>query len=763
MSLIAELRRRNVFRVGAAYAIVAWLLIEVASVILPALRLPEWTLTFLVFLVAVGFPLALIFAWAFELTPEGIKREANVDRAESITHRTGRKLDFAIIGLLAIAVVYLAVDKFVLEAEPEQPSVAREKSIAVLPFANISPDPEDAYFADGIHDEVLAQLSKIRDLKVISRTSVMGYKGESRPPLPKIAAELGVANILEGSVRLAGNQVRITTQLIEAESDTHLWTETYDRELTAANIFSIQSDVAKTVANALQAALSPQEEHQLNTVPTENMAALKAYFLGTQRLAREPAAAAVEAVDYFQRAMELDPGFALAYVGLADSYSLQMYLGSLASEEGLKRAQAAADKALALDDQLGETHKSLAQIKWWKGDEEGAELAFRRALELNPNYVPAYTSYSDLLRIELDRYEESLTLLRKAAELDPLSAAVIHRPGHALDALGRFDEALAWLERALEVDPSYAHTYITILAWLERALEVDPSYAHTYITIGEHYALVSGRLDEAVVWYARGISLDPGNPLDSSALGMLFLDLGDFDRAESWIGQSIELGPESVWPNIAMQLLHLYRDEEALALDYARRAFALDPLFVPLLLRDHELRAGRYPEARALYEKSYPELLKDDDPKVGSMNYQPAIDLALVLAKSGEQDRADLLLNRSLQYIQTLPRLGEAGYGIADVEIYALQGDKQKALSALRQAIDEGWRTLWWYFLKRDLSLESLHGEPEFQAMIAEIETDMAAQLKRVREMERRGGLAFPAELPVPRDRAMGSSPRDLQ
>jgi hypothetical protein len=192
-----------------------------------------------------------------------------------------------------------------------------------------------------------------------------------------------------------------------------------------------------------------------------------------------------------------------------------------------------------------------------------------------------------------------------------------------------------------------------------------------------------------------------------------------------------------------MHTLHLYRGDETAALDYARKVFALDPRSVPFLLRDHELRAGRYAEARALYEKGYPELLKDDDPKVGSINYQAAIDLALVLAKSGEQDRADLLLSRSLQYIQTVPRRGEDGYGIADAQIYALRGDKQKALLALRQAIDEGWRSYWSYSLKYAPNLESLHDELEYQAMIAEIEADMAAQLERVREMERRGELTL--------------------
>ena len=198
-----------------------------------------------------------------------------------------------------------------------------------------------------------------------------------------------------------------------------------------------------------------------------------------------------------------------------------------------------------------------------------------------------------------------------------------------------------------------------------------------------------------------------------------------------------------------MHNLHLYRGDEAAALDYARRAFAFNPCFVPGLLRDHELRAGRYAEARALYEECYPELLNEGNPMVDGSNWWEAIGLALVFSRTGEQEHADLLLNRSFQHIQTLPRLGKSSYGIADAQIYALQGDKQKALSALQRAIDEGWRDSWWYRLKLDSILESLHDEPEYQAMVAEIEADMAAQLARVREMERNGELAA-----IPRDEA---------
>jgi len=728
MSLFAELKRRNVFRVGAAYAVVGWLLVEVASVVLPTFKAPEWVMQAFTFLVILGFPLALIFAWAFELTPEGIKREKDVDRAESITHLTGRKLDFAIIGLLGVAVVYFAVDKFVLKDEIEQTSVIRGKSIAVLPLVNRSANEADAFFADGMHDDILTQISKIRALKVISRTSVMEYRNTTKN-LKTIGAELGVATVLEGGVQRVGDRVRINVQLIDAATDDHLWADTYDRRLTAANIFAIQTEIAMAIADALRATLSPEEQDQLALVPTENLAAYEAYLLGKQRLTRETAAALVEAVVYFQQAIELDPGFALAYVGLADSYAWQIFLGTLAREESLARAQAAVDKALTLDGQLGAAYNSLALIKEERMDYAGAEAMYRRALELNPN--SAYYDYGNLLRDRLGRPEEALALHSKAAELDPLSAGIITSVGMDFEAVGRFDEALARYQRAIEI---------------------DPGYAQSYSLIGRHYWSVSGKVDEAVVWFTKSISVDPDNPISSAELGWSFFSLGDLSKAEYWIERSVELGPESIWPNVITQFLYLYLGDEAAALACARKShanFSREP-FAWVALRNDALRAGRYSEARGLYEKSFPELLNERDPKID--NYwrsTAAIDLALVLSKTGEQQRANLLLNRSLHYIQTLPRLGNAGYWIADVQIYALQGEKQKALSALRQAIDEGWRTSWWYYLKHDPNLESLHDEPEYQAMIAEIEADMAAQLEHVREMERNGELEPIPEAPT--------------
>ena len=519
--------------------------------------------------------------------------------------------------------------------------------------------------------------------------------------------------------------MRITTQLIEAESDAHLWTETYDRELTAANIFSIQSDVAKAVADALQAALSPEERGLLDTVPTENMAALEAYFRGKQRMAKRSSAALAEAVDDFNRAIELDPNFALAYVGLADSHILQAVYSGLPENEMIAAAQAATDKALALDNRLAEAYTSLGSIEHSRNDYEAAEAAFKRALELNPNYVTAYHWYAVLLVRPLGRRDEALELFQKAAELDPRSPSILLGVGIGFAGVGRFDESLAWLHKTIEIDPDFASGY----QW-----------------IGFHYWRNKGQLDEAARWLRKSVSVDPGSPRIVASLGQLFLDLGDLDRAEYWSDGSIELAPESFFSNLAMELFHLYRGDQSAALEYGRRAFDTGNYLASVYrsfepVRVHEMRAGRYLEARAAFEKTAPELLNEDFPKVESKNYRAAIDLALISSKTGEQQRADWLLEGSLQYIQQIPRLAISGYSIADVKIYALQGDKQKALSALQRAIDEGWRRFWWYYLKYDPTLESLHDEPEFQAMVAEIEADMAAQLARVREMERSGEL----------------------
>ena len=293
MSLFEELKRRNVFRVAITYIILAWLMAQVAELLLETFGAPDWVLKSLLAMFLIGFPFALFFAWAFELTPDGLKKEKDVDRSQSITAQTGHKLDRSIIAVLVVALAYFAWDRFANVPDTESgqtqsivitddesavdSGLPTDKSIAVLPFANRSSRKEDEFFTTGIHDDLLTQLAQISSLRVISRTSVAQFKDTSKS-IREIAELLGVATILEGGVQRAGNQVRINIQLIDAATDAHLWAQTYDRELTANNIFAIQSEIATAVTLALRATLSPEEQTRITDVPTQNMEALEEYF-----------------------------------------------------------------------------------------------------------------------------------------------------------------------------------------------------------------------------------------------------------------------------------------------------------------------------------------------------------------------------------------------------------------------------------------------------------------------------------------------------
>ena len=329
MSLYNELKRRNVIRVAMAYVVAAWLIIQVVETILPAFGYGDAAIRYIVIVLAIAFIPTLVFSWAFEITPEGVKREVDVVREHSITRFTGKKLDRVIMVLLALGMGYFAFDKFVLDPARDQSNIeiARQegltaalsksygdRSIAVLPFENRSNREEDQFFTDGIHDDLLTTIAKIGSMKVISRTSVMEYR-DTIKKIPQIAQELGVANILEGGIQRSGNQVRINVQLIDAATDEHLWAEIYDRELTAENLFAVQSEITRIIADALQAELSTDEQRRIDARPTDNLQAYEAYMRGRQLMATRDSANLKLATEEFARAVEIDRLFALAWEG----------------------------------------------------------------------------------------------------------------------------------------------------------------------------------------------------------------------------------------------------------------------------------------------------------------------------------------------------------------------------------------------------------------------------------------------------------------
>jgi TolB-like protein/Tfp pilus assembly protein PilF len=472
-TLFAELKRRNVIRMAGLYLVGAWLLTQVASTLLPAFDVPSWALRGLIVTLALGFIPAVIFSWVFELTPQGLKREDDVGPEQSITPQTGRRMDRMIIVVLVLALGYFAFDKFVLTprrvaalvSSPvpnESRSVIDAKSIAVLPFENLSRDPDNAFFTDGVQDQILTDLSQIADLKVISRTSVMQYKSGVARNLREIGQQLGVAHVVEGSVQRAVNKIRVNAQLIDARTDAHLWAQTYDRDL--ADVFAIQSEIAKAIAYQLQAKLSPNEKKAIEQPPTTDLAAFDLYSRAKSLLLTAGFSATAEpdlrkAIELLDEAVKRDPSFFDAYCQLAYAHE-QLYAvkGFDHTPARLALAEAAVQAATRLRPDAAETHLARAQYLYYGLRDYAGALAeleiARRALPNDPRLFEL-TGY--VLR-RRGQQEEGLHNLQRAVELDPRNFLVLQQIAVSYQYLGRYGEAIAALDRALSIVPDNVET-----------------------------------------------------------------------------------------------------------------------------------------------------------------------------------------------------------------------------------------------------------------------------------------------------------------
>jgi TolB-like protein len=460
MKFLAELKRRNVYKIAVAYAVVSWLLIQVATQVFPFFEIPNWAVQLVVLLAVIGFPIALVLAWAFEITPEGIKREGEIDRSKSIARKTGRKLTafIAVLGAVAAALMVFRLVHSRGNSETGKeiaPTTEIEsKSVAVLPFENLSAEKANAYFAEGIQDEILTRLSKIADLKVISRTSTQHY--ESVPGnLREIARQLGVAHILEGSVQKYGDSVRVNVQLIKAANDSHLWADTFDRKLT--DIFLVESDIASAIADQLQVHLTGQEKQVIAAKPTDNPEAYDAYLRGlayTLRTQNTPGNY-LGAQKYFQEAVRLDPKFALAWALLSYVDARGYHTTNLQPTVALREeARQAFETALALDLNLGEAW--LAKGYYHYGcvnDFETAVRCYEQARKFLPNSSRIPQSLAFVARDQGD-WERSESYFNEAERLDPRNMNLLARHAQFYIALRRFPEALRKLDQILEIVPN---------------------------------------------------------------------------------------------------------------------------------------------------------------------------------------------------------------------------------------------------------------------------------------------------------------------
>jgi TolB-like protein/Tfp pilus assembly protein PilF len=741
LSFLSELKRRNVFRVAAAYIVAAWLVIQVVETILPAFGFGDAAVRLVVIVFAIGLVPTLILSWAFELTPEGLKRESELDRERPLAPGAGKKLDRLIMVILALAVAYFLFDRLVLSpareteiaAEARQAGAEQalqdvrlgmwnEKSIAVLPFSNRSELKEDEYFTDGMHDELLTRLSRIGELKVISRTSVMEYR-DTLKKIPDIARELGVAHVLEGGVQRAGNQVRINVQLIHAPTDEHLWAEIYDRELTTENLFAIQTEISTTIAESLNAAISPRERALVEDKPTDSLEAYTLYLQGRQLLARRIGDEVQRALAAFEQAVEIDPEFALAWVGIADARMLMGQFGAPSAEATAER-KAAVDRALALNDQLGEAYAALAQVLVWEDDLEGAEAAFRRAIELNPNDAQAHMWYA-LFPHGDEQDELVLDLLYRAARLDPLSMVVQANIGGMLDKMGRYEEA--------------REVYL-------RMLEMDPGFPITYLAMGMNH-INQGELAQAARSTRQGLELDRQRLGAHNRLLELYLSLGEFQRARAVRDGLAALVAEDHHRPVLMDYwIHMAQAQwrEALA-DMQKLIEARPDHPVPRWNQALAYAFGDEPESaiepllavdpRFADRSAWPELLD------GRPSEQACLPAGM-LARGGEEALGRDLAQATIRWIDEFKR-GKPEYITEYSDFNAhrwvcllVLGQLDEAVALLREMPQEF--LLQWQWVQQEPWWELVREDPEFRKIAAALDAKIAEQRRLLDELESR-------------------------
>jgi TolB-like protein/Tfp pilus assembly protein PilF len=751
MNLFNELKRRNVFKVAAAYIIVSWLLLQVSDTLVPALHLPEWFHSGVAFVLIIGFPIAMIFAWAFEMTPDGLKKEKEVDRTHSISHATGQKLNYTIIALMAAALTYFAWDKFVADPDTEmelvqvspaagQTSTAGSssaqipdrKSIAVIPFRNRSANEENAeFFSDGVHDELLTNLSRIKELKVISRTSVMNYR-ETTKNMRQIGEELGVANILEGGVQRAGNTVRINVQLIDAATDEHLWAKVYDRQLTAENIFAIQTEIAREIANALKATLSPREQELLATVPTTSLEAYDNLLIARQLIDRGNWQGLWDAQSYLKKTIELDPEFVQAYVLLARTYHSLFGTGATTLQEVSEPWKQAIQTALSLDNNNATAYAAQAQYLW-KNGLEGVENTFEKARQLEPYNAEIMIMYGEYLRKNFHP-DQALPLYEMARESDPLSISVLY-------GLARIHQARRESSEALEI--------------YTRVRQIDPSSQIGFGPVTTIH-MFSGDMVQATNWLFKALAVDPDDSDLYNWVALAYIDFEDTVSARQWlhwIEQTKNINPMTF---AGMAMLNIYEGNVNASIAYTRQAlegqmpdrWGSDSVLVRALLI-WALDQGQTDTALAIIKQAHPELF-DQNPLVDAANVLQAIDTAHLLQSENQNDAARKLLQAVMTAYERPYAVTEVQHATGKAQALALLGKKQAALNELRQQADEGWRFLWRWNTELNPNFESLQEEPEFQAIVEFLRADMARQFEELQAMEAGGEIPSPPGAEAP-------------
>ena len=713
-SFFSELKRRNVYRVGIAYLIASWLLLQVIDVVDPIIGIPEWVPKLILVILAVGLPLALVFAWAYEMTPEGLKREKDVDRTQSITHETGQRLNRMIIGVLVIAVGILLIDRYVSQppaddamqslAESEISATASNEvittgtpSIAVLPFANMSADESSTYFSDGLADTLLHMLAQIREIRVAARTSSFQFRDQNTD-ITKIAEALNVGTILEGSVQRAGNKIRVTAQLIEAESGYHLWSGNFDRNLD--DVFAIQDEIANEVVAALKVSLLGESAKKLALHDTESIDAYTEFLLGVNDAEEYSFESLPRAIERFLNAIRIDPEYAEAYARLGDTYLKMLDVGAGSRDEMLRKAMDAASKAIALNEHSSLAISTLGNVEQERGSYELAEQLFERAIAAGPNDVAARISYATLLG-ELGRRGEYEALMAQALTLDPMSTSAHDRMTIHHQWTGDFDIAREHVAKIKDINPASPLGYyrsamleFTSGNWakaileLESTLDIDPDDPEIPFLIGNYY-LVLDMPGEAKKWFDRATEIDAQHPVSLAAP----LSLGLHADA---------LQPDTV--KLARQLL-----QDGMENRQGSRSIAMAVLWIDAVAE------GTEEELLGFLSEYLPQFFEDDPH--WDLNADPAaITIAALMLECGQEEKGNLLLDRVRGRWDTIEQ--NFGTSLTNVVLAAVSGDRQLVADKAGKFRQQGSLSYRWANRYEHLPVfNGLRDIPEMQAL----------------------------------------------
>jgi TolB-like protein/cytochrome c-type biogenesis protein CcmH/NrfG len=704
MSLFAELKRRNVFRVGLAYVVATWLLLQVVDVLSPIFDLPDWAPKLIFLILLVGFIPVIIFSWAFEMTPEGIKRESEISRDESITHHTAKKLDMITIGLLVAAIATVALDRFLPQSEPDPAGVAQDslaateaetpdkaeqviadqKSIAVLPFVNMSDDAANEYFSDGISEEILNALAKVTDLKVAGRTSSFAFKGRNQD-LREIGSALNVSHILEGSVRKAGNRVRITAQLIKVDDGYHLWSENYDRELD--DVFAIQDEISIAILQQLKAHLVGEES---TTVARTDSQAYELYLLASQRIYERNQASLEMASDLLNEAIAIDPGYApaVAQLGIATLLLSEISYGDIPAQEADKKATEYFNKALELDPNQAEAMSGLGLYHYFSRlDYDAGIMWLEKALAINPNLVNASVWLSTALG-DLGEIRKSQEILEATFARDPLHPATFNNLAQSYAVTGNTGKAREMLDD------------------LRRYVPAD---AGLIASIGK-VEVMAGNWAEADKFLTQAVGREPLNWVDRLWLSATILGTQQYERLA-------EMGADNFK---SLALNRLGRTEEALLLadEWSRKGN--DPVFFFEILIDH----GRFEEVVSFLESRW-ETLDDFERAFPNRNGFGSLTMAIIAhaySRQNEETKFNAAMDRLKASLDWQVAQGANNFVLAVSRAYhaVLSGDHEQAITFLELFAAQGGTPR--ISLTNEWSaFAPLRGDPRFEAVLVQI------------------------------------------